>query len=310
MPGGTAVSRAWLPDPRRGRESIPPMTASVAESVLPRGIPAAQRRPDVLVLKGVAKTYRPLNRPEVVAVSPTNLTIADGEFVSLVGPSGCGKTTLLNLISGLILPTSGEILFNGTPANGPTGEMSLVFQRPVLLPWRRIIDNVMLPVEVMKLKPRAEYEKRARDLLDLVGLVGFENAYPKELSGGMQQRAAIARALVYDTRVLLMDEPFAALDAMTREELNMELMRIWQVTGRTILFVTHNIPEAVLLSDRIVVMTPRPGQVREVLSVDIPRPRSLETMAEPRFGELCNHIRGMLWHKPETRSRQAGGGVP
>ena len=258
---------------------------------------STRTRPDVLVLTDVAKTYRPLNRAEVVAVSPTSLRIADGEFVSLVGPSGCGKTTLLNLISGLILPTAGEILFNGTPANGPTGEMSLVFQRPVLLPWRKIIDNVMLPVEVMKLKPRADYQQRARELLDLVGLHGFEDAYPKELSGGMQQRAAIARALVYDTRVLLMDEPFAALDAMTRDELNMELMRIWQVTGRTIIFVTHNIPEAVLLSDRIVVMTPRPGKVREILSVDIPRPRSIETMADPRFGELANHIRGMLWHK-------------
>jgi NitT/TauT family transport system ATP-binding protein len=261
---------------------------------------AAGVRPDVLVLTDVAKTYRPANRAEVVAVSPTSLRIGAGEFVSLVGPSGCGKTTLLNLVSGLILPSAGQILFHGAPTHGPTGEMSLVFQRPVLLPWRRIIENVLLPVQVMGLKPRATYERRARDLLALVGLQGFEDAYPKELSGGMQQRAAIARALVYDTQVLLMDEPFAALDAMTREELNLELMRIWQVTGRTILFVTHNIPEAVLLSDRIVVMTPRPGRVREILTVDIPRPRTLETMAQPAFGALCNHIRGMLWHKSEN----------
>jgi NitT/TauT family transport system ATP-binding protein len=282
------------------------MTVTIAEPMIPPTASASVGRPDILALTNVAKTYRPLNRAEVVAISPTSLTVADGEFVSLVGPSGCGKTTLLNLISGLILPSAGEIRFNGAPTNGPTGEMSLVFQRPVLLPWRRIFDNVMLPVQVMRLKPRAEYEKRARDLLELVGLGGFEDAYPKELSGGMQQRAAIARALVYDTRMLLMDEPFGALDAMTREELNMELMRIWEVTGRTILFVTHNIAEAVLLSDRIVVMTPRPGQVREVLTVDMPRPRSLETMAEPRFGEICNHIRGMLWHKPESRPRRNG----
>ncbi|MBL8697113.1 MAG: ABC transporter ATP-binding protein [Alphaproteobacteria bacterium] len=260
------------------------------------------RRGDVLVLEDVAKTYRPANRKEIVAVSPTNLRIRDGEFVSLVGPSGCGKTTLLNLISGLILPSAGRILFNGRPTTGPTGEMSLVFQRPVLLPWRRIIDNVMLPVQVMRLKPQLDYEKRARDLLALVGLGGFEDAYPRELSGGMQQRAAIARALVYDTRVLLMDEPFAALDAMTREELNIELMRIWEVTGRTIVFVTHNIAEAVLLSDRIVVMTARPGKVREVLSIDIPRPRSLDTMGDRRFGEISNHIRGMLHNKPGDAS--------
>ena len=251
----------------------------------------------VLELRGVSKTYKPPGRKEVVALSPTDLSIRDGEFVSFVGPSGCGKTTLLNLVSGLILPSAGTIDFNGTPTRGPTGEMSLVFQRPVLLPWRRILANVMLPVEVMGLKPRDEYEARARELLGLVGLAGFEDAYPKELSGGMQQRAAIARALVYDTRVLLMDEPFAALDAMTREELNIELMRIWEVTGRTVLFVTHNIAEAVLLSDRIVVMTARPGQVREVLDVDIPRPRTLETMADRRFVELAGHIRGMLSHK-------------
>ena len=282
------------------------MTVTIAKPMIPGAATASVGRPDILVLTDVAKTYRPLNRADVVAICPTSITVADGEFVSLVGPSGCGKTTLLNLISGLILPSAGEIRFNGMPTNGPTGEMSLVFQRPVLLPWRRIIDNVMLPVQVMRLKPRAEYEKSARDLLDLVGLGGFEDAWPKELSGGMQQRAAIARALVYDTRMLLMDEPFGALDAMTREELNMELMRIWEVTGRTILFVTHNIAEAVLLSDRIVVMTPRPGQVREILTVDMPRPRSLETMAEPRFGEICNHIRGMLWHKPESRTRRNG----
>jgi NitT/TauT family transport system ATP-binding protein len=280
------------------------MSLSIAEVGTAMPAPSGQ---DILVLRNVAKTYRPARRAEIVAVSPTNLSIRDGEFVSFVGPSGCGKTTLLNLISGLILPSSGEILFNDKRITGPTGEMSLVFQRPVLLPWRRIINNVMLPAEVMGLKPRAKYEERARELLDLVGLAGFEDAYPRELSGGMQQRAAIARALVHETRVLLMDEPFAALDAMTREELNIELMRIWELTGRTIIFVTHNIAEATLLSDRIVVMTPRPGQVREVLTVDIPRPRSLATMAEPRFGEISNYIRSMLSHKPPAPPRRGTG---
>jgi len=259
---------------------------------------AADAHADILVLRGLAKTYRALNGSEIVALSPTSLGIRDGEFVSLVGPSGCGKTTLLNLISGLIQPSAGQILFDGRLVDRPNGEMSLVFQRPVLLPWRRIIGNVLLPAHVMRLKPRAEYVARAHELLRLLGLGGFENAYPRELSGGMQQRAAIARALVYDTKVLLMDEPFGALDAMTREDLNIELMRIWELTKRTIVFVTHNIAEAVLLSDRIVVMTPRPGQVREILTVDLPRPRSLETMVAPRFGEIAGHIRGLLHHRP------------
>ncbi len=275
---------------------------------VPSGTSSASRA--LLELQAVTKTYRPAGRKEVVALSPTSLSIRDGEFISLVGPSGCGKTTLLNLVSGLIVPSGGSILFDGRSTSGPTGEMSLVFQRPVLLPWRTILSNVMLPVEVMGLKPRAGYLAKARELLELVGLAGFEDSYPRELSGGMQQRAAIARALVYDTRVLLMDEPFAALDAMTREELNLELLRIWELTGRTVLFVTHNIPEAVLLSDRIVVMTPRPGQVREVLTVAIPRPRTLETMGDPRFIELSNHIRGMLSHKTAAPPGRAKAGLP
>jgi NitT/TauT family transport system ATP-binding protein len=265
--------------------------------VLAFAAPIATEPKTVLALQDVGKVYRPPGRKEVVALSPTSLSIRTGEFISFVGPSGCGKTTLLNLVSGLIAPSSGTIAFNGSPTKGPTGEMSLVFQRPVLLPWRRILANVMLPVEVMGLRPWADYEARARQLIALVGLAGFEDAYPKELSGGMQQRAAIARALVYDTQVLLMDEPFAALDAMTREELNIELMRIWELTGRTVLFVTHNIAEAVLLSDRIVVMSPRPGRVREVLTVDIERPRTLDTMAVRRFAELASYIRSMLSHK-------------
>jgi NitT/TauT family transport system ATP-binding protein len=157
-----------------------------------------------------------------------------------------------------------------------------------------VIDNVLLPVEVMGLQPRAKYLERARELLGMIGLGGFEDAYPRELSGGMQQRAAIARTLVYDTSVLLMDEPFAALDAMTREDLNLELLRIWDVTGRTIVFVTHNIPEAVLLSDRIVVMTPRPGKVRAVIDVDLARPRSLSLMGDPEFGRIADQIRRLL----------------
>jgi NitT/TauT family transport system ATP-binding protein len=248
----------------------------------------------LLQLIGVAKTYRTLRDTSVVALSATTLDIRPGEFISIVGPSGCGKTTLLNLVAGLIRPSHGEIRFRGRTTDGPTTEVGLVFQRPVLLPWRRILDNVLLPVEVIGLRPRAAYADRARALLAMVGLGGFEDAYPRELSGGMQQRAAIARALVYDTSVLLMDEPFAALDAMTREELNLELLRIWEATGRTIVFVTHNIPEAVLLSDRSVVMTPRPGQVKAVIDVDLARPRGLDLLGEPRFGKLAGDIRALL----------------
>jgi NitT/TauT family transport system ATP-binding protein len=243
---------------------------------------------------GASKTYRTVSRKEVFALEPTRLTIAPGEFVAVVGPSGCGKTTLLNMMAGLLPSTSGEIQFQGRRLEGPHQEIGIVFQRPVLLPWRRIVDNVMLPVEVMNLRPREEYRRRTQALLEMVGLTGFEHAYPQELSGGMQQRAAIARALVYDSKLLLMDEPFAALDALTREEMNMELLRIWDLTKKAIVFVTHNIPEAVLLSDRIVVMTPRPGRVREIIEVDLPRPRSLSLMGNPRFGALADHIRSLF----------------
>lgn len=255
---------------------------------------------DSVVIDAVSKTYQARNRAPVVALAPSTLSIREGEFVSILGPSGCGKTTLLNLIAGLLTPTSGSITIQGSPvADQPS--IGYVFQRPVLLPWRRIIDNVLLPAEVLGLRPRDEYAERARKLLSMIGLQGFENAYPSELSGGMQQRVSIARALAFDSPVLLMDEPFAALDAMTRDDLNLELQRIWKATGRTMIFVTHNIPEAILLSDRIVVMTPRPGRILEVLDVDIPRPRALSVMGHPRFGEIADHIRALF---PE---RHAGG---
>ena len=258
----------------------------------------------LLALAGIEKTYGTLDGGTVVALSRTELDIRQGEFISIVGPSGCGKTTLLNLVAGLIPPSAGEIRFRGQATQGPSAEIGIVFQKPVLLAWRSVIENVMLPVEVMKLRPREKYRERAAELLKTVGLEGFENRYPRELSGGMQQRAAIARTLVYDSSLLLMDEPFAALDAMTREELNLELLRIWKFSGRTILFVTHNIPEAVLLSDRVVVMTPRPGRIKEIVPVPLERPRTLERMGSARFGEIANHIRGLLFgtHGREARA--------
>jgi NitT/TauT family transport system ATP-binding protein len=269
-------------------------TAVTAPGSVVRLRDGAQANAAILKLDNVSKIYTPSRRASVVALSSTNLAIRDGEFMSLVGPSGCGKTTLLNLMTGLLKPSEGQITFEGEPVTGPSPRISLVFQRPVLLPWRTILENVLLPIEVLKLGSREKYVARAHELLAMVGLSGFENALPKELSGGMQQRASIARALVYDSRVLMMDEPFAALDAMTREEMNLELLRIWKLTGRTVIFVTHNIPEAVLLSDRIVVMTSRPGKVKEIIDVDLPRPRTLSMMGTPDFGALADHIRELL----------------
>jgi NitT/TauT family transport system ATP-binding protein len=258
----------------------------------------------LLDLVDVEKTYATLDGGNVIALSRTNLKVKAGEFICIVGPSGCGKTTLLNLVSGLVRPSSGEIRFRGVPTEGPSAEIGIVFQKPVLLAWRSVIENVMLPIEVMDLRPREQFHEKARELLATVGLAGFENRYPRELSGGMQQRAAIARTLVYDSSLLLMDEPFAALDAMTREELNLELLRIWKITGRTVLFVTHNIPEAVLLSDRIVVMTPRPGKIKEVVPVPLERPRTLELMGTARFGDIANRIRALLYGTGHSEGSQ------
>jgi NitT/TauT family transport system ATP-binding protein len=213
------------------------------------------------------------------ALRDIDLEIGGNELVTIVGRSGCGKSTLLRIIDGLIRPTQGRITIDGKPVDHPRRELSLMFQRSALLPWRNVIDNVLLPVEVLRL-PRKKYRARAEELLALVGLVGFEGRRPYELSGGMQQRAALCRALIHDPDVLLMDEPFAALDALTREELALELQRIWSEHRKTIVFVTHSIQEAVLLADRVVVMTPRPGAVARVVSVDLPRPRSLSTVSD------------------------------
>ena len=229
----------------------------------------------------------------VHALDRIGLDIRAGEFISVVGPSGCGKSTLLKLITGLRAPTGGRISVNGRPVTGPRSDVGIVFQSPVLLPWRTTLENVMLPVDILRLD-RGKYEARARDLLELVGIGSFAQAYPQELSGGMQQRAAIARALVYDAPILIMDEPFGALDAMTREQMNVEVQRIWEASGKTVIFITHSIPEAVLLADRVVLMSPRPGRVLKVMDIDIPRSRSLDDMVTPAFGQYVREIRAAL----------------
>ena len=215
---------------------------------------------------------------QVTALEKIDLHVRDGEFVTLIGRSGCGKSTLLRLIAGLLEPTSGTVQVAGAPVTGPRRDVSFMFQRPALLPWRSVLSNVMLPVEIDKGagdRGRAAYRERARQLLELVGLQGFERRLPHELSGGMQQRVSLCRSLIRDPQVLLMDEPFSALDALTRTELSEELQRIKMELSTTIVFVTHSIEEAVVLADRVVVLTPRPGRMREIVDIDIPRPRSL-----------------------------------
>ena len=243
----------------------------------------------VIEIKDVSKTYRTRDG-EVPSLRPIDFTIADGEFVVVVGPSGCGKTTLLKMIAGLLPPSSGEIRIDGRPVTKPHGGVGIVFQTAMLLPWRSVFRNVMMPVEVKNL-PRETYEKWARALLKMVGLEGFENKYPWQLSGGMQQRASICRALVHDPKTVLMDEPFGALDAMTRERMNVELQRIQRETRKTVLLITHSIPEAVFLADRILVMTDRPGSIAAVYDVPLARPRSLDVLADPVFVELTQTIR-------------------
>jgi NitT/TauT family transport system ATP-binding protein len=226
----------------------------------------------------------------IVALNDVTLEIGQAEFVSLLGPSGCGKSTLVRCLAGLVRPTDGKIAIHGKPVVGPPDDMGLVFQRDVLLDWLTVTRNVLLPSRIRGLSA-AEWAPKAHALLDLIGLSGFKDRYPWELSGGMRQRVAICRALLLNPSLLMMDEPFGALDAMTRDELNLELQRIWLLDAKTVVFVTHSISEAVFLSDRVVVMSRSPGQVREVVTVDLPRPRALSIRETPEFGKYVAHIR-------------------
>ncbi|MBI2468016.1 MAG: ABC transporter ATP-binding protein [Candidatus Rokubacteria bacterium] len=249
--------------------------------------------PDLIAIEGVTKVYPTLVGETTLALDDVSLTVAENEFLTIVGPSGCGKSTLLKLVAGVLSPTRGRIVFRGRPLAGPTREVGMVFQSPVLMPWRTVLDNVLFPIEMLRL-PVARYRDEARRLIELTGLGGFERAYPRELSGGMQQRVSICRALVYDPPLLLMDEPFGALDAMTREEMGMELLAVWHARRKTVVFVTHSIPEAVLLADRVVVMTPRPGRVVTVTPVELPRPRTLDMEFSREFSEHASAIRARI----------------
>jgi NitT/TauT family transport system ATP-binding protein len=258
----------------------------------------------VIVLDRVGMTYRADSGP-VEALRDVSLTVARGELLAIIGPSGCGKSTLLRIVAGLRTPTAGAACVDGRPVSGPIAAVGMVFQAPVLLKWRTIRDNVLLPAELSGLDPR-RFHGRVDALLSLVGLADFGRKFPRELSGGMQQRAALCRALLLDPPLLLMDEPFGALDAMTRDELNLELLRVWGESAaerKTIVFVTHSIPEAVFLADKVAVLSPRPGRITKVFEVPLPRPRTPATRALPEFGRLALACHEALAQRSERAPR-------
>jgi NitT/TauT family transport system ATP-binding protein len=247
---------------------------------------------EALVVRNLSLTF-PDGETGLDVLEDISFSVQSEEFICLIGPSGSGKSTLLRVLAGLLMPTSGEVLFNGEPLFGPRREIGFVFQKANLMPWRTVLENITLPLELQHL-PVEKAREQAQAMVDLVGLQGFEDSLPHDLSGGMAQRVAIARALVHEPRVLLLDEPFGALDALTRERMGAELMRIWQAHRKTVIMVTHAIPEAVFLADRVVVLSPRPGRVRLDLSIDLPRPRLEEIRYTPAFGEYARHLRAAI----------------
>ena len=270
----------------------------------PPGAPAAGHPQDIITIaaRGVGKRYE--GEREIQALAGVDVQVPAGRFVSLLGPSGCGKSTFLRCVAGLEAITEGSLTVYGQPVRGAPEGVGFVFQRDALLEWRSIRDNILLPIEFAG-KKRQDYLDKVDALLAMTGLSSFADSYPRELSGGMRQRAAICRALVDEPRLLLMDEPFGALDAMTRDQMNAELQRIWLGTRNTVLFVTHGIAEAVFLGDEVMVFSPRPGTVREVIEIDLPRPRPLSIRETPAFGAYVSRLRGLfqdmgLFQEPEV----------
>jgi len=259
------------------------MASSPSSSdVLLRGRPASE---SALRIESVRKNFGKLE-----AIRNISLDIADGEFVSLLGPSGCGKSTLLMMVAGLTEPSGGDIHLGGSPVRGPRADVGVVFQSPVLLPWRSVLDNVLFPIELRRLS-RAEYTPRAHELLKMTKLEEFADALPRQLSGGMRQRASICRALIHNPTTLLMDEPFSALDAITRDDMAIELLRIWNANRKTVVFVTHSIREAAFLSDRVIVMGRRPATIVDEVRIDLPRPRDIAMTEEDEFNRYVRHLR-------------------
>ena len=274
--------------------------ASARIAARPETMPAS------IEVAGVGMVFR-RGSTETRALEEIDLTIGQGEFVAIVGPSGCGKSTLMRIMAGLLPATAGQVVFGGRPVTGPVKELGIVFQNPVLLNWRTVLGNVMLQFEMRVLDPR-RYLEQARSLLELVGLGDFMSSYPRELSGGMMQRAAIVRALIHDPPVLFMDEPFGALDALTREQMRTDLESLLADRPKTVLFITHSIDEAVLLADRVVVMSPRPGRIERIMPIELPRPRGLEGRLLPGFSAAHETIteiflaRGVLRRRPFSLS--------
>jgi NitT/TauT family transport system ATP-binding protein len=251
---------------------------------------------DYVVVDRVRTIFNPGGRHEVEAVAPTSFAVKAGEFVSLLGPSGCGKSTLLMMVAGLDRPSEGTVAVAGQPMVAPRAQNGIMFQDPTLLPWKSALENVLFPYRAMN-RPVVPHVERAKALLDEVGLAGFHNHKPRQLSGGMRQRVAICRALIFEPDLLLMDEPFSALDAITRDEMNLVLMKIWEEHHRTAIFVTHSIREAVYLSDRVLVMSQRPGKVIADVKIPFARPRGLEIEESAEFNEICGYLRSKIQHR-------------
>lgn len=251
--------------------------------------------PNAIRFVNISQTFERAGQEPIKALDGLSFDVGQHEFVSVLGQSGCGKSTLLQLLAGLLQPTSGQIEVSGQLVAAPRDDVGIVFQKPTLLPWFDVLGNVTFPIRHKSLPVTREATERAEALLELVGLKDFASRMPDELSGGMQQRVSIARALLLDPDILLMDEPFSALDALTRDEMCFELLRIWTARRKTVLFITHSIPEALLLSDRLIIMSARPGHVMEEIVCPFKRPRSPETLRDPRFAEIANHIRGALF---------------
>jgi len=282
------------------------VTSASSSTVLTGTAPDAsrQRRPPTMSVEHATKHYD-TGTGTVHALEDLSLEIANGEFVCILGPSGCGKSTLLWAMSGLHELTNGRIVLNGSPVTGPRPEMGMIFQDANLLPWRNLWQNIHFPFEIKRLDPKP-YQARIRDLLDEVGLAGFEKKMPRELSGGMQQRASIVRCLSFDPEVILMDEPFGALDAFTRDEMNLLIQKIWMETGKTIVFVTHNVTEAIFLADRVVVLTPRPGRLAHVFPIDLPRPRTIDQTFSPEFIKLILDVKRTIQSGAQTTNGGSG----
>ena len=278
-------------------------TGATLTEVAPVGSANAAERPVAMVVDHATKYYK-TGSGSVHALEDLSLEVGQGEFVCILGPSGCGKSTLLWAMSGLHDLTSGRIVLNGTPVTGPRPEIGMIFQDANLLPWRNLWQNIHFPFEIKHLDPKP-YETRIRGLIQEVGLSGFETKMPRELSGGMQQRASIVRCLSFDPAVILMDEPFGALDAFTRDEMNLLIQQIWTETGKTIVFVTHNVTEAIFLADRVVVLTPRPGRLAHVFPIDLPRPRTIEQTFTPEFIKIVLEIKQTILSGSYAAARAA-----